>query len=662
MIKKYPYEIIDNTIRLQFPKITSDDQLPFISVLTITRNRSDFYPLLVRNIQTCDYPKHLIEWTFIEDGSSRFDKTNYYDSMSLSIKMKYLYLGDLHFPIGYKRNLAVKHSSHDILVHLDDDDYYPPESILARVRCLSGQIESLCCVGCLSVRTFNLFTERTYEAYESSDINMSESSLAYKREFWNERSFVNKCSSAEGIAFLKDRYEKCMSLPHMFVIVQFDHNKNTITRRNDQDFYTSDGVNFLNTINNNDVKFIQNLRNNIVTNMPETKEILSFIKKHNNSMNIVSKYLHTLPFNLQRHPLSLEICRTYPKLKCKKKKKTVVFYCGSGSYMSFYKEWDYDNTDNIGGSEEAVLLLAKEWSKYCLVKIYNERDDTKIYENGRIIFYPWYTFCPLEKINIFVSWRDPSHFTIFPSINSNYNVLDLHDFIPPTWIKKDDRVDFIFVKSQFHSKNCIDESINSQVCIVPNGIHIERSLPTKDKIIICTSSPERCWVNFFRLAKDISEIDNSYTFIHAYSYLHLQESKHWTILKTLYETNKYVTLLGHLPLKETNELYDRAHMFVYPTLFPEIDCVSLTKAINSGCICIHTSAGAMQEKSELYNTVCIPVRNIHCYSECSVLNDSEYTNFKNAVIKDLNFNSVKKQNTNVKSIQQVFHTWYDTIN
>ena len=279
MIQKYPYEIIDNTIRLQFPKITSDDQLPFISVLTITRNRSDFYPLIVRNIQTCDYPKHLIEWILIEDGSSRFDKTNYYESIPSSIQVKYVYLGDLHFPIGYKRNLAVKHSSHDILVHLDDDDYYPSESILARVRCLSGQIESLYCVGCLSVRTFNLFTERTYEAYESSDINMSESSLAYKREFWNERSFVNKCSSAEGIAFLKDRYEKCMSLPHMFVIVQFDHNKNTITRRNDQEFYTNSGVNFLNTINNNDVKFIQNLRKKNITSMPETKEIMSFVKR-----------------------------------------------------------------------------------------------------------------------------------------------------------------------------------------------------------------------------------------------------------------------------------------------------------------------------------------------------------------------------------------------
>ena len=183
----------------------------------------------------------------------------------------------------------------------------------------------------------------------------------------------------------------------------FDHHKNTVTRKNDQTFYSIDNVNFLNTIHENEVQFIHNLRNNIVKNMPETKEIVSFIKRNNNSMKTTSKYLHTLPFNLQRHPLSLEICRTYPNpSRRKKKERTVVFYCGSGNHMSFNKIWDYDNTDNIGGSEEAVLLLAKEWSKYCLIKIYNERDDTKIYGNGCITFYPWYKFCPLENIYIYL--------------------------------------------------------------------------------------------------------------------------------------------------------------------------------------------------------------------------------------------------------------------
>ena len=151
--------------------------------------------------------------------------------MKDTLNVKYFYLGNFHFPIGYKRNMAVQKSSHKILVHLDDDDYYSPESILACVHCLYPS-NDLHCAGCLSVRTFHMFTEKTYEAYESSAVNMSESSLAYTREFWEQCKFENKCSSAEGICFLKDRFHECMSLPHMFVIVQFDHDCNTVTRRN----------------------------------------------------------------------------------------------------------------------------------------------------------------------------------------------------------------------------------------------------------------------------------------------------------------------------------------------------------------------------------------------------------------------------------------------
>ena len=38
--------------------------------------------------------------------------------------------------MGMKRNICVEHADHDIIVHMDDDDYYPPESIYSRVSAL----------------------------------------------------------------------------------------------------------------------------------------------------------------------------------------------------------------------------------------------------------------------------------------------------------------------------------------------------------------------------------------------------------------------------------------------------------------------------------------------------------------------------------------------
>jgi len=109
-----------------------------------------------------------------------------------------------------------------------------------------------------------------------------------------------------------------------------------------------------------------------------------------------------------------------------------------------------------------------------------------------------------------------------------------------------------------------------------------------------------------------------------------------------------------------NALYKKAALFVYPTLFPEIDCVSLTKAIDASCVCIHTSAGALNEKSTLYDTTCIGVRSEARYEEGFALNEEEYTNFKNAVIHHLNTSETRSKKK-VKTSRDVFAVWYETL-
>ena len=45
--------------------------------------------------------------------------------------IKYIKL-DNHMSVGEKRNYGVEQCSHPYIVHQDDDDYYFPDSILAR--------------------------------------------------------------------------------------------------------------------------------------------------------------------------------------------------------------------------------------------------------------------------------------------------------------------------------------------------------------------------------------------------------------------------------------------------------------------------------------------------------------------------------------------------
>ena len=659
MIALYPFDTFNNRIILRFPNIHNDTDLPFVSLVTITRNRSEFYPLMIRNVSTCDYPKQLIEWIIIEDGRCCFKEVLSGTSLEASLqRIVYHNLGDLTFPIGYKRNLAVKKASHDIIVHMDDDDYYPPESIIARVRCLRDNDMDIKCVGCLSVRTFHMFTERTYEAYESSAINMSESSLAYKREFWNERRFENHCSRGEGVLFLNDRYTQCRSLPHIFVIVQFDHTKNTVKRQsNDMIYHSENTVPFLETIDKVTFCFVSKLRDDIFHSLPETEELIKFIKSYGSSYK-ASGNLRKLSSDLQRHPMCLELNRKFPLTNANR--NSVVFYCGSGNRMTFLKHWDYDNMDNIGGSEEAVLMLAEIWSKRYKILIYNERNDVKTFHNGCVTFLPWYQFRQLDPCLVFISWRDVTHFEMFPMLNTKRRLLDLHDYTPVSWITSDIRLDNIFVKSEFHADHCVPSSLRSYTIIVENTItpKLRSTVPInqREKIILSTSRPERCWYTLFRLADDITTMFPDVVFMHAYDHSYLQRTEHWSVLGPLYEKNNSVRILGHLSIEDMNSLYKHVRMFVYPTLFREIDCVSLSKAIEASCVCVHTSAGAMIEKKKSYDTYCIDVRE-KTY-EFDALNEEEYESFKTVVIekiihwdKDIEHtNTIFPSNHNVASI------------
>ena len=100
----------NGTCTLPFSKIQDDDELPCVSVVTITRDRPSFYELMVRNIQTIYYPKNKIEWVVLEDGSSRFD--TFACTVHIPVSFKYLYIRNNEksphvFPIEYKHNRVV---------------------------------------------------------------------------------------------------------------------------------------------------------------------------------------------------------------------------------------------------------------------------------------------------------------------------------------------------------------------------------------------------------------------------------------------------------------------------------------------------------------------------------------------------------------------------
>jgi hypothetical protein len=207
-----------------FPK---EDEMPKVSILTITRDRRVFMPLAKYCVLAQGYPEDKIEWVIVDDGTDQIK-----DLVSDLPNVKYI-LCDEPMTIGAKRNLAVEKASHDILVMMDDDDVYPNNSILTRVVFMMTEPKKQC-VFATTIPCFNIHEKKSFMNVPPNVLAMadrvSEATLCFTREFWNQRKFPDQ-QIAEGGAFIRGREEMCREISPQDVIVSLVHKKNTSSRK-----------------------------------------------------------------------------------------------------------------------------------------------------------------------------------------------------------------------------------------------------------------------------------------------------------------------------------------------------------------------------------------------------------------------------------------------
>ncbi len=96
---------------------------PFVSVCTPTFNRRPFIAAMLQCFNHQTYPKDRMEWIIVDDGTDPIE-----DLVSQHPCVQYYRLGE-KISLGKKRNLMHEKARGDIIVYMDDDDYYPPERV-----------------------------------------------------------------------------------------------------------------------------------------------------------------------------------------------------------------------------------------------------------------------------------------------------------------------------------------------------------------------------------------------------------------------------------------------------------------------------------------------------------------------------------------------------
>jgi len=218
------HEVPTYSLEERLPK---EDDLPKVSVITITRDRRPFIPLAKYGFLAQAYPEEKLEWVIVDDGKDQIK-----DLVSDMPNVKFV-LVDEPMTIGAKRNLAVENASHDILVMLDDDDVYPNNSVLARVAHMLAEPRKECLfsttIPCYEIHEKKSFMNVPPMTLPWSE-RVSEATLCFTRAFWEAGKFPDQ-QIAEGGAFVRGREQKCRELSPQDVIVSLIHKRNTSSRK-----------------------------------------------------------------------------------------------------------------------------------------------------------------------------------------------------------------------------------------------------------------------------------------------------------------------------------------------------------------------------------------------------------------------------------------------
>jgi glycosyltransferase involved in cell wall biosynthesis len=205
-------------------KVISNMNYPFVSVCTPTFNRRPFIPATIKCFLHQDYPMDRMEWIIIDDGTDKVE-----DLFKNVPNVKY-FKYDTKMPLGKKRNLMHEKSKGDIIVYMDDDDYYPPERVSHAVKRLQDNPQALA-AGSTLMYIFFKHNKEMWQFGPYGPNHATAGTFAFRRELLRQTKYDETACLAEECAFLKKYTIPFVQLDPEKVILCFSHEQNTFDKR-----------------------------------------------------------------------------------------------------------------------------------------------------------------------------------------------------------------------------------------------------------------------------------------------------------------------------------------------------------------------------------------------------------------------------------------------
>lgn len=323
--------------------------------------------------------------------------------------------------------------------------------------------------------------------------------------------------------------------------------------------------------------------------------------------NKIRTLLAAVPRELSDNPLILGLKNSYLPVKVWPK-KSIAVYCGGTA-----ESWtpDSQNKGGIGGSETAVIELTKQLAKMGWdITVFNDcQAPPEGLEFDGVKYQNYWQFNPKDEFDVLWVWRLPEMFEY--DIEARIKLLDLHDTMVPADLPQSrwEKIDKIFVKTEYH-RSLFPQVPDDKFVIIGNGIDLARFQITGIKReplrFAYTSTPNRgldillefIWPKIKEKLPD-AELHTYYGFNTFYK-VEKNNPERMAWMAKVQELMKQPGVINHgrVGQKELAEDLLKTSYWLYPTHFPEIDCISVKEVQAAGVIPITSGFAALAESQK----------------------------------------------------------------
>ena len=384
--------------------------LPPVTIVTPTYNRLNEFPMAIRNWKNINYPRNKLYWVIVDDSSEETSinlKNLLYNELKNDFdeeKIKYYHLNQADnnnkkLTIGKKRNLCAEYSKTKIICHMDDDDYYYPDSVKIRVTCLYYYQKPVC--GTMQYNCYDLVNDTQFIASGKEELmNTGEGGLCYHKSYWIDNKFNDEAKFEESIDFLKGNANNFINIPCLWIMLAITHGRNASSRKSITEILE---FSFLDLLPVDDFEFIKTQKLNLMLSYPFNKECMNLAKKIKNSSN-QEKLINKLTINQRKNIIIRDILNTIPT-KTSTNEEDFLILCFPAQYI---RSLDFEKED------ELITFIKNNKNRFRFT-IYTDCEKGYNYEG--ISISPSWKWRSRNKYNKCLVMYDPSHLKL--NINSN---------------------------------------------------------------------------------------------------------------------------------------------------------------------------------------------------------------------------------------------------